>query len=224
MSRNEKAVLCFGIFLMPLSLAAQQDGEPRFVRPQETVIFKECLPETVCRSDLAGLAEDFTLRWSSRTGRHREECMTMEMEGRTFGITMTPDLVGSIPFPLRLLTFPDDLALYEIITGRGIANEYADYFTRDDDGAFHYLGHFPSFFRYYKNQGLLYGSERIVSGHGLGYYFKLEDNFLVLEKFEDSLVLQGVREDYTPSDYDTRDGTTRYGTRNESEFFDRSCR
>ena len=144
--------------------------------------------------------------------------MTMEMEGRTFGITMTPDLVGSIPFPLRLLTFPDDLALYEIITGRGIANEYADYFTRDDDGAFHYLGHFPSFFRYYKSQGLLYGSERIVSGHSLGYYFKLEDNFLVLEKFEDSLVLQGVREDYTLSEYD------RYGTRNESRFFDRFCR
>ncbi len=218
MSRNEKAVLCFGIFLTPLSLAAQQDGEPQMVRPQDTVIFKECLPETVCRSDLAGLAKDFTLRWSSRRVEKYLECMTMEMEGRTFEITMSPDFVRSISFPLDLVTFSDDLTLYGIIADTGISNVFVNYFTRDDDGAFHYLGKFPHLSFYDESRGLLVGSERYWSGNSSTHYFKLKDTSLVLEYFENSLVLWGEAEPYSESRYDTP------GPDRAEEFFSRYCR
>ena len=169
------------VFLAPLSLAAQNE------KPKIIGILGDCPPDTDCGTNVPDeLAQNFTLRWRVKLHKTYEVFLVMEMEGKTFEVPMAPDFVHGLSFPFNLHIFPDGPTLYGIISNGGSGGVFTNYFSRDDDGAFHYLGLFPGLL-YNKESGYLVGGTKVSPGEQLIYHYKLKDNVLVLEKTENTL-------------------------------------
>ena len=165
--------------LVPFVLIAQQDAMPR-----ETTLFRECEPETICRTDAVGLTEPFSLRWRNKKEGKNDFFLIMEIGGGIFEVPMSPDFIRAWPFPLRLYIFSDTLMLYGLASNVGSGGIYVNYFARDEDGSFHYLGLFP-FLSYDKDSGYFVGGESHGSVGYTTYYYRLDVGALDLVKVED---------------------------------------
>ena len=177
----------FIIFFVPSILLAQYDDRVQYYGiPKSVVLFKGgCEPQTTCRTNLQGQDKDFSLRWS----RYREGSryfMAMEINGQKFNVSTRLELIRSKPFPLELYIFSSVLKLYGSLSAGGSGGLYVHYFSRGNDGNFHYLGRFP-FLAYEKDSGHFVGGENFAPGEHITSYYKLEENSLVLKRTENSL-------------------------------------
>ena len=154
--------------------------------PEKIILFRDgCEKETICRTNLRGREKDFNLIWKSyKEGMH--DFLEIKIEKNTFHISMAPDLIKSKPFPLRLYIFSNSLKLYGALSNAGSAGLFVNYFSRDSNGNFHYLGLFP-FLVYDEISGHFVGGENVSSKLHLVSYYKLENNSLVLKKTENAL-------------------------------------
>ena len=147
-----------------------------FIRPKVVTVFEHgCSPQTDCKTNFQGQEEDFTLRW----GSYKEgggDFFELNIEGDTFNIPLSRYNVSN-SFSFSLFIFPNSIKLY----GSLIGNE-TNYFLRDENGRFHYLGLTPYLF-YDPNSGDFTGGINIRGGH-IAYYYKLEKTSLVLKKKE----------------------------------------
>ena len=112
--------------------------------------------------------------------------MAMEINGQTFNISTSPELIRGKPFPLDLYIFSPSLKLYGSLSAAGTGGVYVHYFLRDGDGVFHHLGRL-TFLAYDEDSGRLVRGENFGPGERITSYYKLVENSLVLERTENSL-------------------------------------
>ncbi len=154
--------------------------------PEKVILFKKgCERETACRTHFQGREKDFTLTWKSyREGV--DDFLEIKIENETFHISTAPDLIKSHPFPMKLYIFSNSLKLYGSLSNAGSAGLFVNYFYRDSNHRFHYLGLFP-FLVYDKSSGYFISGENIDPKLHLISYYKLENNSLILKKTENAL-------------------------------------
>ena len=154
--------------------------------PENVIVFKQgCRPETDCRTSFNGREKDFSLRWKSyREGL--ESFLELKIEGDTFHISISPDMVRSHPFPFHLFIFSDSMKLYGAFQGGGSGGVFINYFFRDQKGRFHYVGWAP-FLIYDEKTGYFVGGEKASANEHITTYYKLEGTSLVLKKTLSSL-------------------------------------
>ena len=178
---NKAMALLKGIFLLFASVGlSSADGIPESIGAFSDI----CKPKTSCRTNFQGHAKDFGFHWRSYK-EGRRHYLEVRMEGDIFQVPIAPWHITDYPFPLELYIFSPSLKLYGLLSNNGSAGIFVNYFSRDGEG-FHYLGVFP-ILTYDKNSGHFIGGEFISSSEHLVSYYKLENNALVLDRTENTL-------------------------------------
>ena len=153
--------------------------------PKKIILFEAgCEKETTCRTNFQGKEKDFVLRWRNYE-EGSEHFLAMDIEGKAFHVPISPHLMKSDPFPLRLYVFSDTLKLYGSLYNEGTGGVYINYFSRDENG-FHYLALSP-FLSYDASSSHFIGGENVGPGEYITYYYRLEGNSFALERTENSL-------------------------------------